>query len=405
MDTIDIRLMWDSMAPSLNEKQRRQYAATLARTYGYGGATAVHLETGIALNTITNGKRDLERGPDDNPDRIRRLGGGAKSIELRHPQIYELLHGIVDDHTYGDPQRVISWTTESLRKIRDELFTLHEISISHASIGTLLRHMGYSKQSNQKNLQVGAKYPDRNAQFEFINAKAVEFIDLGKPVISVDTKKKELIGNFKNSGREYRPKGDPRQVLDHDFPIQELGKVAPYGVYNLNNNTGFVNLGTSHDTGEFAAESISRWWECLGKHTFPNATELFITCDRGGSNGNRLKLWKYQLSQLASRASLNIHVSHFPPGTSKWNKIEHRLFCYISKHWAGKPLLDVQTVVDLIASTTTRTGLKVVCVQDDAVYELARKVTNEEFASIPLMRIAPYEQWNYIIGGGLARMN
>jgi hypothetical protein len=336
MEPNQIKQMWDSMVPNLNEKQRRQYAATLAAAYGYGGSTIVHEVTGIALNTITSGKKELAKNYDsdsneNNCPRIRRLGGGPKKKEFYHPEIKELVSGIVDESTYGDPKRTMTWTTESLRKISGKIILTYKIDISHTTISTMLGELGYSKHCNQKILQVGKPHPDRNAQFEFINVKAKKFLDDGYPVISVDSKKKELIGNFKNNGSEYRKKGDPRKVFDHDFPIKELGKIAPYGIYNLNHNIGFVNLGTSHDTAEFAVESISRWWGCVGKNTFPKAKKLFITCDCGGSNGNRVKLWKYQLFQLARRTKLDIHISHFPPGTSKWNKVEHRLFCYISK--------------------------------------------------------------------------
>jgi hypothetical protein len=281
MEPSEVRQMWESMAPSLNERQRRMYAATLANIYGYGGATVVHQQTGIALNTVTAGKKDLQKDHDDSQGRIRRQGGGPKFVEQRHPRLEEFIGSIVDGHTYGDPQRVMSWTTESLRKIGDELSTHHNIKISHVTVGAILENMGYSKQTNKKMLQVGKSHPDRNAQFEFINATAKEFLSRGMPVISVDTKKKELIGNFKNNGSEYRKKSEPRKVLDHDFPIPELGKIAPYGIYNLNNNIGFVNLGTTHDTAEFAVESISRWWECIGKNTFPKSRELLITCDCG----------------------------------------------------------------------------------------------------------------------------
>ena len=226
------------------------------------------------------------------------------------------------------------------------------------------------------------------------------FIEIGEPVISVDTKKKENIGNFKNPGQEYRQNKDPRQVLDHDFPIKELGKIAPYGIYNLNHNIGFVNVGTSCDTAEFAVESISRWWETVGKHTFPSATKLMITCDCGGSNGYRTRLWKYQLSQLVKRIDIEIHVCHFPPGTSKWNKVEHRLFCYISKNWQGKPLVSVETAIKLIGSTTTTTGLKVICQRDDTVYELAKAVSDEDFESINIDKIAPFGNWNYLLKTG-----
>jgi transposase len=335
----------------LNEMQRRQYAATLAKTYGYGGATIVHEITGLSLNTITAGKKELEGKKDLKAGRIRKQGGGPKYVEERYPDIQERVRDIIDGSTYGNPEKVISWTTESLRSIQKVLAEKHNIKASHVTVGAILEGLGYSKQANQKMLQVGEPHPDRNVQFEFIDKKAKEFIEIGEPVISVDTKKKENIGNFKNPGQEYRQNNDPHKVLDHDFPIKELGKIAPYGVYNLNHNVGFVNVGTSRDTAEFAVESISRWWEAVEKHTFPNATKLMITCDCGGSNGYRTRLWKYQLSQLAKRIALEIHVCHFPPGTSKWNKVEHRLFCYISKNWQGKPLISVETAIKLIGST------------------------------------------------------
>jgi transposase len=399
MDREQIKFMWQEMAPTLNELQRRLYAATLAKLCGYGGATIVHEVTGVALNTITAGKRDMEKGIDDSVVKIRRKGAGPKNVEQLIPDIQEKILNIVDANTYGDPEKILSWTTKSLRKICEILLDKYNISVSYPTIGKILSDMGYSKQTNRKMLQVGKPHPDRNAQFEYIQSMAHKFINSRKPVISVDTKKKELIGNFKNPGQEYRRKKDPRKVLDHDFPIKELGKISPYGIFNLNNNTGFVNLGTSHDTAEFAVESISRWWECLGKKTFPKARELLITCDSGGSNGYRIKLWKYQLFQFAKRAGLNIYVVHFPPGTSKWNKIEHRLFCYISKNWQGQPLIDVKTAINLIGSTTTKQGLKVICVQDDNVYQLAKKISDADYKSIAIKRTPPFDKWNYIILG------
>jgi len=292
---------------------------------------------------------------------------------------------------------VLSYTTESLRKIQKEL-EKGNITVGHVTVGKILDAMGYSKQINQKMLQIGEPHPDRNAQFEHINRTAGAFLKAGEPVISVDTKNKEKIGNFKNDGSEYRQAKCPRNVLDHDFPIKELGKIAPYGVYNVNNNVGFVNVGTNHDTSEFAVESISRWWvETLGKHTYPNARMLYITCDCGGSNGNRVRMWKYQLQQFANRTHLIIQVSHFPAGASKWNKVEHRLFCYITKNWQGKPLIDIQTAIDLIGSTRTSHGLKVICVKDDTEYELAKKVSDEDFESINLVNIHPFVAWNYCI--------
>jgi len=397
MEKNQVRLLWDSMILQLNEMQRRQFAATLAMTYGYGGATVVHEITGVALNTITAGKKELQRGAAQASARVRKPGGGPKFIEERYPRIQKSVQEIVDGSTYGNPEKVLTWTTQSLRSIQRTLAEKHNITASHVTIGAILENLGYSKQANQKMLQVGKPHPDRGAQFEFINDKAEAFIKAGEPVISVDTKKKENIGNFKNPGQEYRMHKDPRKVLDHDFPIKELGKIAPYGIYNLNHNIGFVNVGTSRDTAEFAVESISRWWEIVGKNTFPKANKLLITCDCGGSNGYRTRLWKYQLSQLAKRVGIEIHISHFPPGTSKWNKVEHRLFCYISKNWQGKPLVSVEAAIQLIGSTTTTTGLKVLCQRDENIYELAKVVSDDDVASMNMEKIAPFEHWNYVL--------
>jgi len=397
MERKHIKVLWDSMKLQLNEMQRRQYAATLAKAYGYGGATVVNEITGVSLNTITAGKKELESKVKLETGRVRKPGGGPKWLEERYPDIQENVQNIVDGSTYGNPEKVLSWTTKSLRSIQKELMDKYNIKASYTTVGEILESLGYSKQVNQKMLQVGEPHPDRNAQFEFIDKKAKEFIEKGEPVISVDTKKKENIGNFKNCGQEYRKNKDPRKVLDHDFPIEELGKIAPYGIYNLNHNIGFVNVGISRDTAEFAVESISRWWETVGKHTFPHATKLLIACDCGGSNGNRARLWKYQLSQLSKRIGVEIHVSHFPPGTSKWNKVEHRLFCYISKTWQGKPLVNIETAINLIGSTTTSTGLKVICQRDDTVYELAKIVSDEDFESINIEKIIPFGNWNYLL--------
>lgn len=391
-----IHILWSSMKLQLNEMQRRQYAATLAKAYGYGGATIVHEITGVSLNTITAGKKELGKKSKLKTESVRKKGGGPKYTEEKHPDICVKIERIIDGSTYGNPERVLSYTTESMRKIESELKN-QGINVSHVTIGEILDSMGYSKQANQKMLQVGEPHPDRNAQFEHINSTAKEYLSAEDPVVSVDTKKKENIGNFKSNGQEYRQNKDPRKVLDHDFPLEELGKISPYGVYNLNHNTGFVNVGRSHDTSEFAVESISRWWESVGKHTFPNSEKIYITCDSGGSNGYRVRMWKYQLQQFSNRTGLEIEVSHFPRGTSKWNKVEHRLFCYISKNWQGKPLVDVQTAVDLIGTTKTTTGLEVICVQDDTEYELAKKVSDEQFESINIVKIAPFEYWNYKI--------
>lgn len=284
----------------------------------------------------------------------------------------------------------------SLRKIAEELLK-KGYKVSQNIVSRALEALGYSKQQNQKMYQVGNQHPDRDAQFQHINETAQAYLERGDPVISIDTKKKENVGNFKNPGSEYRKEKSPRKVLDHDFPIPELGKVNPYGVYVLNNNTRFVNLGTSHDTAEFAGESVYRWWETVGKHTFPEARRLYLNCDGGGSNSSRRWVWKYQLQLLANKTGLEIEVSHFPPGTSKWNKVEHRLFCYILKNCQGQPLIDIETIVSLIGSTTTKKGLKVICQVDNNTYETGKKITEEEKESINIEFLEPFTQWNYII--------
>ena len=379
----------------LDERQWRLFLANEAMSAGYGGVSKVSRISGASRTTITKGIEEINAGKVV-IGRVRSVGGGRNLVEENHPGIEDEIRKLIDGSTYGNPEQVLSYTTESFRKIASEL-KMKGIKIGYVTVGELLEKMGYSKQANQKMLQVGEPHPDRNAQFEHINKTAAEYLKSGIPVISVDTKKKENIGNFKSNGQEYRGKKDPRKVLDHDFPIEELGKISPYGVYNLNNNTGFVNVGTSHDTSEFAVESISRWWETVGKHTFPDSKKIYITCDSGGSNGYRVRMWKYQLQQFANRTGLEIEVSHFPRGTSKWNKVEHRLFCYISKNWQGKPLVDVQTAVDLIGSTKTTAGLEVICVRDDTNYKLAKKVSDEHFEAIAICKIKPFESWNYKI--------
>ena len=325
---------------------------------------------------------------------------GRKKLQDNIPDIENHILEIVDGSTYGNPQKVLSYTTLGLRKIKDILADQFNIDISFRSVGSILSELGYSKQANQKMLQTGEPHPDRNEQFEFINNKAADFLEKGLPVISINTKKKENIGYFKNNGKEYRKSKDPRKIMDHDFPIQELSKVAPYGVYVLNDNTGFVNLGTYHDTAEFAAESILRWWTGVGKQTFPEADKIYINYDIGESNESCLHLWKYELQQFADCTGLEIHVSHFPPGTSKWNKIEHRLFCYISKNQQGHPLVDIETVVNLISSTTATKGLRVKCQSDTNKYELKHKVTDDEFAEIEWFPCDILGNWNYVIKPG-----
>jgi transposase len=394
--------LFTTMPQYLNEKQRRLLAACVARSYGYGGISRIHSVSGISRVTIGLGINELNNTDSasmPSETRQRKKGGGRISLLEKHPELRERVEKLISDNTFGDPEQVLFWTNLSLQKIADILQSQHGYKIGKDTVNAILEKLGYSKQVNRKMLQVGDPHPDRDAQFRFISHKATAFIAHGFPVISVDTKKKENIGNFKNDGKEYRAKKDARDVLEHDFPLKELGKVAPYGVYLVNDNTGFVNLGVSSDTAEFAVESIRRWWYGVGKNTFPATKNLYITCDSGGSNSSRSRLWKLQLACLAQETGLRIHVSHFPPGTSKWNKVEHRLFCYISKNWQGKPLVSVETVVNLIGSTTTTKGLKVICRIDENKYQCSIKVSDNEFERINISPIGDFGTWNYCIKG------
>lgn len=386
----------EKMFPTLDERALRRYLAIEAKGLGRGGISEVSRLTGVSRTTITRGHNELDSEQDMKMVRIRKKGGGRKKIVEKHTKIEETLEKLLEDSTIGNPENPLKWTAKSLRTIAG-LLEETGYNISHTTVGDILINLGYSLQMNKKCLQVGKVHPDRNEQFEHINENAKEFIKRGEPVISVDTKKKELIGNFKNNGKEYAKTKSPVEVLDHDFMIEELGKVAPYGIYDIDKNVGFVNLGISHDTAEFAVESILRWWQTLGKNTYPKASKIFITCDSGGSNSSRTKLWKLQLQELANITGLEIHVSHFPPGTSKWNKIEHKMFCFISKNWRGKPLISIETVIELISNTTTKKGLTIKCVKDDTVYDLGKKVTNEELVKLNIERNSFHGDWNYII--------
>jgi len=385
-----------TMLPLLDERQKRLFLGVEAKGLGYGGVQQIHELTGVSKTTIIQGKKDIENGSEMEPGRSRKSGGGRKSASDNYSSLKERIKAIIEDKTYGDPEKTLTWTTKSLRNIHEVLLA-EGIEVSHVTIGNLLKEMGYSLQMNQKMLQVGKQHPDRDDQFRYINKKSSEFIKKGLPVISVDTKKKELVGNFKNNGTEYSKKKNPTLVLDHDFPLKELGKVAPYGIYDINKNEGFVNLGISHDTAEFAVHSILRWWQTLGKNTYPDASKLYINSDGGGSNGSRNRLWKKQLQELANITGLEIHISHFPPGTSKWNKIEHKMFCFISKNWRGKPLITIEVIISLISNTVTRQGLKITCVMDDNTYELGQKVTDEEFDNINIYNYKFHGDWNYKI--------
>jgi hypothetical protein len=397
MEREELKILWDGMSRTLNEMQRRRYAATLSKAYGYGGTTVVHEITGLSLNTITRGKKELSGIGESKTTGIREPGGGQKWTEEKYPGIWEHIRCIVEGSTCGNPERILAWTTDSLRDIERKLLERFGEKISHVTVGSILAAMEYGKQANQKMPQVGGPRPDLNGQFEFINVKAGEFIAANEPVISVDTKKKGKSENLKNPGTEYRRGKDPRKVLDQDVPVKELGKIALCGVYCRNNNTGFVNIGTSGGTPDLAAESIARWWYCVGKYTFPHAAKILVTCDYGGGNGYRSKVWKFRLAQLAVQTGLDIHVSHFPPGTLKWNKVEHRLFCYTINKRQGKPLIDVESAISLIGSIAAATGLKVICQRDDTVYKTGQSVSDDEFASIPLTSLAPFESWNYVL--------
>jgi hypothetical protein len=385
-----------TMLPLLNERERRIFLASIANTMGRGGVKYVCEVSGISPHTVIKGKHEISAGV-EKTTRQRVSGGGRKKTIEKIPQAWEWIKESVDSATYGNPENPLSWTTKSLERIQLDILKQYHELIGRDVIARLLKENEYSLQSNRKMLQVGESHIDRNSQFELINSKVKTALKRGIPAISIDTKKKEKIGNFENEGREYRAKYNARKVLDHDFPILELGKVAPYGVYTLNNNKGFVNLGTSHDTPNFAADSIYAWWEIVGSSTFPRSDRLLITCDCGGSNNYRSRAWLMGLQELTDKTRLKIEVSHLPPGTSKWNKIEHRMFCYISKSWRGKPLIDIMTVVNLIGSTTTKTGLEIVCRVSYENYPLGVKVSDEDFQSINITRNKFHGEWNYII--------
>ena len=390
-----------SVLPSQNEIQRRQYLGIEARNHGCGGISAVSRASGVSRTTITRGVREIESGLQYVPgNRIRAVGGGRKSLLEKYPTLKDTILSVVRDATYGDPEKTCLWTSLSQRKIAKIVKEKaaeagFNINITHKTVGKILKRLGYSRQQNKKNKQVGKESEFRDEQFNKINKDIDDFFESGDPVISVDCKKKENLGNFKNNGTEYRKEKDPREVYDHDFPIDSLGKAVPYGIYDINNNFGFVSLGNSHDTAEFAVNSIHNWWLLFGQYQYSDATRLLITCDSGGSNGCRVRLWKQELSKLANTIGLDIYVVHYPTGTSKWNKIEHHLFSYISKSWQGKPLLNLETTKKYIESTTTTTGLKVACEIDNNKYSSGIKVSEKEFKKIPIIHDSILKKWNY----------
>jgi len=397
MDTNMIKQRYDLLSPFLDERQRRLYLAAEAKAIGYGGVSTVSRVTGVSRNAISAGYEDFEQAKRGRviSGRIRREGGGRKRTIEKDPKLKTDLEALIEPVTRGDPESPLRWTCRSVRNLSNELNRMGH-KTSHRMVAELLHEMEYSLQGNRKTLE-GESHPDRNAQFEFINQRVKELQSLEQPVISVDTKKKELVGDFKNGGKELRPKGDPEKVRMHDFKIPALGRVAPYGIYDMTHNIGWVNVGIDHDTSAFAVESIRRWWHSMGKELYPKAKHLMVTADGGGSNGCRIKLWKVELQKLADETGLSIQVCHFPPGTSKWNKIEHRLFSFISQNWRGKPLISYEVIVKLIAATTNRVGLKVECQLDTNLYPKAIKVSDQEMADINIQRDSFHGEWNYTI--------
>ena len=392
--------LYNGCVSFLDEAQRRLMLGQMVLKMNCRGAISMMSRlTGAAYRTIKRGCDEATIIDGYQTNSVRLEGGGRKSVEAKNPDILNHVQTILDEATYGSPETGHKWTNLSHQDIADELKTRHNITICANTAGRLIEKLGYSKQANKKMNQVGEPHPDRDAQFTYLNEQNDEFLNAGEPVISVDTKKKENIGNFKNNGQEYRQAKDPRFVLDHDFPIPELGKVCPYGVYVLNDNTAFVNLGTSSDTSEFAVESIRRWWKMVGCVRFPEAKRILINADCGGSNRANGRLWRFELAKLAEETGLEIHVVHIPPGASKWNKVEHRLFCYITKNWQGKPLADVQCVINLINSTTTKSGLQVLCQADWNEYETGLKISDEELKLIDIKYTGPHKGWSYIICG------
>ena len=376
----------------LDERAKRLWAAAESRAIGYGGDALVSAATGLARATIRNGRAEIDAGV-DLQGRVRKPGAGRPSIHETQPGIKEALEQLVDPLTRGDPTSPLRWTCKSKAKLAAAMVKLGW-TVSATTVGHLLNDLGYSLKSVRKTTE-GKSHPDRNAQFEHINTTASDFLARGSPVISVDTKKKELVGDFKNAGKEWQPAGTPEKALVHDFPNDAVGKAIPYGVYDMARNEAYVNVGRDHDTPAFAVASIRRWWMTMGRRAYPDADELFITADGGGSNGYRTRAWKSELQELADEFGFRIRVSHYPPGTSKWNKIEHRLFCHITENWRGRPLRTFETVVELIGNTRTSTGLRVKAKLDTGVYPTGVEINDEHMETLALHKQAFHGEWNY----------
>jgi len=386
---------WRLMEGTLDERVRRRWAAAEARSHGRGGIAAVVRATPVSESTVRRGLSELDSGVALDPGRVRRLGGGRTRLVVKDPTLVSDLERLLEADVRGDPERPLRWSSKSGAKLAGGLREGGH-QVADRTVLKTLKELGYSLQANRKTRE-GAQHPDRDAQFQHINETVKAALAAGEPVISVDTKKKELVGDFKNPGREWRPKGEPELVRSHDFKDKELGKAIPYGIYDLADDTGWVNVGIDNDTAQFAINSILSWWEHLGRGRYPNATTLTITPDCGGSNGNRTRLWKVELQRLADQTGLAIQVCHFPPGTSKWNKIEHRLFSFISMNWRGKPLTSLEVIINLIGATTTRTGLEVYARLDQRTYPKGIKVADAELATVNLTGATFHPDWNYTI--------
>ena len=396
MNTIaDLTQRFQTVWPLLDERTRRLMAANEARSLGYGGVSLVRRACGLSRKAIAKGMHELERGLSPAPGRIRQAGAGRKSITVSDPRLLNALEGLIDAETRGDPESPLRWICKSTRAIAGELCKQRH-PVSHVKVAQILHGLEYSLQSNRKTLE-GSDHPDRDAQFRHINDAVRKCMAQGVPVISVDTKKKELIGNYDNTGQQWLPTRTPVKVQGHDFPGPEVPRAYPYGIYDLGRNVGFVNVGTDHDTGAFAVASIRGWWRFEGRRLYPETETILITADGGGSNGSRLRLWKYELQKLADETGLCISVCHFPPGTSKWNKIEHRLFSFISSNWRGEPLRDYETIVNLIAKTTTAKGLKVTCRLDRRKYPTGRKISDADMKLVHMEPDRFHGEWNYVI--------
>jgi hypothetical protein len=395
IDESAIRQRFEALDPLLDERGRRRFAAAEALTAGRGGIVAVSRATGVARSTIGRALEELRSGEEPDPDRIRRPGGGRKPLVETDRRLLDDLRSLVEPATRGDPQSPMLWTSKSVRKLSDGLRRMGH-TIGRTLVGKLLHQLDYSLQANRKTKE-GSNHIDRDAQFHYINDHVKEALASGNPAISVDTKKKELVGDFRNGGREWRPKGSPEEVRVHDFVIPELGRAVPYGIYDIAGNTGWVSVGIDHDTAAFATNAIRTWWQQMGHERYPAAKNLLITADGGGSNGSRVRLWKLELQKLADELDIPITVCHLPPGTSKWNKIEHRLFSFITSNWRGKPLISHQVIVQLIGATTTKTGLKVRCQLDPMTYPAGIKVSDDELAAVNITRHEFHGEWNYTI--------